>query len=279
MVARRQADRVHPPAGPAVRPAGAAGHRRHRQSAGAGVQPGAGGRAAGRAGQRQAGGGQAAAGKRAAATAARRARRSSASPGLYSSRRFPAATALAFCVADVATGEASEFWHPAADDVTLGGGQLDQWAGDVGALHRRAGRVAARVYAVKLGADPATGRRRPSPSRRTTASSRASAFTSLSADGRTLFYCNNLGDIERRHVWKVPTSGGDAGAADDGRRDRDLPGAARVGQAGGDAQRRRPAAAVDRARVPAAGGRPDDRLPDAAEGVPARPARRPRERR
>ena len=32
----------------------------------------------------------------------------------------------------------------------------------------------------------------------------------LSTDGRTLFYCNNIGDIERRHVWKVPTSGGEA---------------------------------------------------------------------
>jgi dipeptidyl aminopeptidase/acylaminoacyl peptidase len=32
----------------------------------------------------------------------------------------------------------------------------------------------------------------------------------LSKDGRTLFYCTNAGDIDRRHVWKVPTSGGDA---------------------------------------------------------------------
>ena len=38
----------------------------------------------------------------------------------------------------------------------------------------------------------------------------SSAFTSLSPDGRTLFYCNNLGDIERRHVWKVATAGGES---------------------------------------------------------------------
>jgi len=32
----------------------------------------------------------------------------------------------------------------------------------------------------------------------------------LSRDGSTLFYATNAGDIDRRHVWKVPTSGGTA---------------------------------------------------------------------
>jgi dipeptidyl aminopeptidase/acylaminoacyl peptidase len=30
----------------------------------------------------------------------------------------------------------------------------------------------------------------------------------LSADGRTLYYCTNANDIDRRHIWSVPTSGG-----------------------------------------------------------------------
>jgi dipeptidyl aminopeptidase/acylaminoacyl peptidase len=34
--------------------------------------------------------------------------------------------------------------------------------------------------------------------------------TSLSADGTYLFYATNAGDLERRHVWKVPTAGGNA---------------------------------------------------------------------
>jgi dipeptidyl aminopeptidase/acylaminoacyl peptidase len=34
--------------------------------------------------------------------------------------------------------------------------------------------------------------------------------TGLSSDGKTLFYGSNVGDIDRRHVWKVPTSGGPA---------------------------------------------------------------------
>jgi dipeptidyl-peptidase 4 len=31
---------------------------------------------------------------------------------------------------------------------------------------------------------------------------------SLSRDGRTLYYCTNASDIEKRHIWAVPTSGG-----------------------------------------------------------------------
>ena len=30
----------------------------------------------------------------------------------------------------------------------------------------------------------------------------------LSRDGRTLYYCTNAKDIERRHIWSVPTAGG-----------------------------------------------------------------------
>jgi dipeptidyl aminopeptidase/acylaminoacyl peptidase len=30
----------------------------------------------------------------------------------------------------------------------------------------------------------------------------------LSKDGRTLYYCTNTGDIDRRHIWRVPTAGG-----------------------------------------------------------------------
>ena len=34
--------------------------------------------------------------------------------------------------------------------------------------------------------------------------------TAMSADGALLFYTTNAGDIERRHLWKVPTAGGQA---------------------------------------------------------------------
>src|SRR5205085_8360204 len=34
--------------------------------------------------------------------------------------------------------------------------------------------------------------------------------TWLSSDGQQLYYCTNAGDIDRRHLWKVPTKGGTA---------------------------------------------------------------------
>src|SRR5207247_3200990 len=34
--------------------------------------------------------------------------------------------------------------------------------------------------------------------------------SAVSADGKFLFYSTNAGDIERRHIWKVPTAGGSA---------------------------------------------------------------------
>src|SRR6185436_17229596 len=35
----------------------------------------------------------------------------------------------------------------------------------------------------------------------------STAYT-LSKDGKTFFYCTNTGDIDRRHIWSVPTGGG-----------------------------------------------------------------------
>ena len=57
----------------------------------------------------------------------------------------------------------------------------------------------------------------------------------LSADGKTLYYCTNAKDIERRHIWAVPVAGGTPRAGHDRRRHRDVAGAARVRQ---DARRR-----------------------------------------
>jgi dipeptidyl aminopeptidase/acylaminoacyl peptidase len=34
------------------------------------------------------------------------------------------------------------------------------------------------------------------------------ASVSLSPDGKTVYYCTNAGDIERRHIWAVPVAGG-----------------------------------------------------------------------
>jgi dipeptidyl-peptidase 4 len=125
-------------------------------------------------------------------------------PGLYSST-LPGGYRVSFMVADVATGEAREFWHPAADDITSTGVNAIQWAGDVVLFTAEPGEWL-RVFAVKV-----AGASNEAPLAITQDNSflESAAFTSLSPDGRTLFYCTNLGDTERRHVWKVPTSGGE----------------------------------------------------------------------
>jgi dipeptidyl-peptidase 4 len=133
-------------------------------------------------------------------------------PGLYSSA-LPGGYRVAFMVADAATGEAREFWHPAADDFTSLAVNAIQWAGDVVLFTAEPGEWL-RVFAVKVdardGASPAGGTPAPPvPITQDNSFLESAAFTSLSPDGRTLFYCNNLGDTERRHVWKVPTSGGE----------------------------------------------------------------------
>ena len=123
-------------------------------------------------------------------------------PGLYSSQ-LPGGYRMAFWVADPATGDAHEFWHPALDDMTLGGVNAIAWAGDVVLFTAEPGEWL-RFYAVKVDGGGA-----PLPITPDDGFIESATFTSLSSDGRTMFYCSNLGDIERRHVWKVATSGGE----------------------------------------------------------------------
>ena len=96
--------RLHPPAGPAVRAAGAAGRRRHRHPERPGVQPEPGAR---RARQRQD------AQEPAAAQAAQQA--AAQIPGLMRAT-FRGGYTLSIWKADVATTEAEEVWHNEPND-------------------------------------------------------------------------------------------------------------------------------------------------------------------
>ena len=120
---------------------------------------------------------------------------------------FKGGYTTSFWVADVATGEAHEFWHPVSDDViynSTNGINAIQWAGDV-VLFTAEPEEWLRFYAVSLSGT--TGKAVAiTPNEGLI---EGVGFTSLSADGRTLYYCDNLGDIDRRHIWKVPTSGGE----------------------------------------------------------------------
>jgi dipeptidyl-peptidase-4 len=154
-------------------------------------------------------------------------------PGLTQAA-FTGGYTLSVWKADVSTGEARELWHNRPNDrqfttlnnarlagetlvfpLTIGGGgrggrgrgaqaevppqsaqpepppqgPVDEWD---------------RYYALNLAAAD------PQPVLLTTTDGLIEDQTSvaLSTDGKTLYYCTNAKDIERRHIWAVPVSGG-----------------------------------------------------------------------
>jgi dipeptidyl-peptidase-4 len=128
---------------------------------------------------------------------------------------------LSLWKADVATGDASEVWHNQPNDrmftnfnnlrlagnhvivpVGVGGGgrgrgaqpppdqdPVDEWE---------------RYYSI----DIATPNAKPLLLTTTDGLIEDQTSVALSADGKTLYYCTNAKDIERRHIWAVPVSGG-----------------------------------------------------------------------
>jgi dipeptidyl-peptidase-4 len=123
--------------------------------------------------------------------------------------------------ADVSTGEAVEVWHNQPNDrlfTTLANLRL---AGDhlivpvnVGGRGGRGARAPVvpqgpvdeweRFYSISL----ATPNAQPVLLTTTDGLIEDQTSVALSADGRTLYYCTNATDIERRHIWTVPVSGG-----------------------------------------------------------------------
>jgi dipeptidyl aminopeptidase/acylaminoacyl peptidase len=144
-------------------------------------------------------------------------------PGLTSAT-FSGGYNLSFWVADAVTGDAQEFWHNAAEDRVFNGINTITWRGDHVVFQLEPDEWT-RFYSVPVTAVTApvhnTG-----PNSRTdvfgTVSSPAAAASpisltpqdgqiessSFSADGGFLYYGTNATDIERRHLWRVPTAGG-----------------------------------------------------------------------
>jgi dipeptidyl-peptidase-4 len=159
------------------------------------------------------------------------------SPGLMQAT-FRGGYTLAFYKADVTTGDAQETWHNQPKDVLVanvgnphlaandlvvfqyGAGGFGRGGGG-GARGGRGGRGGAgappppapgtpaadeweRYYALKV--MEASAR----PVLLTTTDGLIENQTSIafSADEKTFYYCTNAKDIERRHIWAVPVSGG-----------------------------------------------------------------------
>ena len=153
------------------------------------------------------------------------------SPGLNSAT-FKGGYTLAIWTGDVATGEAREVWHNAPNDRVWRTINNIRWAGDnvivfpfAAGFGGRGGRGAAatgaappqaaapagpqdewdRYYSLNL-ADPDA---KPVLLTTTDGLIEDATSTVISADGKTFYYCTNAKDIERRHIWAVPTSGGE----------------------------------------------------------------------
>lgn len=154
---------------------------------------------------------------------------------------FQGGYTIAFYKADVATGDAHEVWHNQENDKIAANIGNPHLAGDyvvfqfvvpvAGGRGGRGGRGGNgrgaapargaieikeppkqeapvdewdRYYAVNV-TDPAA---RPVLLTTTDGLIENQTSVALSADGKTFYYCTNAKDIERRHIWSVPVSGG-----------------------------------------------------------------------
>ena len=194
--------------------------------------PGTGGGGSGRDGRGRGGGQQAAAG-RAEGDAPLAPSAASKIPGLTQAA-FKGGYTLAVWKADVSTGEAREVWHNKPNDrqfrtltnARLAGDTLvfPLTVGGAGGRGRGRGTQAEvptqntqtelpasgpvdewdRYYALNLsGTDP-----QPVLLTSTDGLIEDQTSVALSQDWKTLYYCTNAKDIERRHIWAVPVAGG-----------------------------------------------------------------------
>ena len=116
--------------------------------------------------------------------------------------RFAGGHDFSIRVGDLETGETTEIWHNTPDDGFFNEARQVIWAGDH--IIFQAEPSGWRLY-YAVAASGGTGE----PIELTPGDGLVEQI-SLSADGRTLFYATNAGDIDRRHLWRVPTSGGTA---------------------------------------------------------------------
>ncbi len=110
---------------------------------------------------------------------------------------------ISFMVANVASPDsAREFWHNQPSDRTFPNINGITWAGE-SVIFQQEPEEWTRIYAVHVSGGAST------PIELTPGAGAVETL-GLSNDGKTLFYATNAGDIDRRHVWKVPTAGGSA---------------------------------------------------------------------
>ena len=143
-------------------------------------------------------------------------------PGLTSAT-FIGGYNLAFWVADAATGDAQEVWHNAPQDKVFNAVSAIAWSSDR-LVFQLEPEEWTRFYSVPV--NPIGPVHNTGPNSRTDVFQPAATPSSVpepasltpqegqietsgySPDGRYLYYGTNATDIERRHIWRVPVSGG-----------------------------------------------------------------------
>jgi dipeptidyl-peptidase-4 len=115
---------------------------------------------------------------------------------------FKGGYSISLMEADVTTGEGHEFWHNQPNDKTFPNINGIAWAGD-NVIFAQEPEEWIRYYSVSVAGGTTT------PVELTPGTGAVESI-SLSNDGKTLFYATNAGDIDRRHLWSVPTAGGSA---------------------------------------------------------------------
>jgi dipeptidyl aminopeptidase/acylaminoacyl peptidase len=125
-------------------------------------------------------------------------------PGLYRAA-LPGGNTLALMVADMATGDAKEVWHPGPNDATFGNINTITWAGDsvLFTMPQQGDEESPRYHSLSL-----SGTSSPVRLNTTEGLVEDATAVTLSKDGKMFYYCTNATDIDRRHIWAVPTSGG-----------------------------------------------------------------------
>ena len=188
---------------------------------------------------------------------------------------FAGGYTIAFMVADVATGKATQFWHNQPNDRTFNAINSFAWADDhVVFTAQRPNDEWDRYFSISIDNPQAE------PVLLTTTdglindsvADRTFVTTAFSKDGKTFYYCTNAKDIEKRHIWAVPTSGGTPVqiSTDDGVEVSPTPLASGKQMAVLYFNASQPASI---GIVPMAGGDYEGRLPNAAQGLPAGRAR------
>jgi dipeptidyl aminopeptidase/acylaminoacyl peptidase len=134
-----------------------------------------------------------------ATTPLRSIRRDQVPPGFLDAA-FEGGYTLGLWVADAASGEGRQIWHNAPHDTVFTQMSGLEWVGER-IVFRAEQETWPRIFSVSV-PNPV-----PEPVLLTPGEGEVERVA-FSPDGHWLYYTSNLGDQDRRHVWRVPVAGG-----------------------------------------------------------------------